>query len=67
MTQNRYFVLIALFILQALCTVFFVGEALVDLTEPPDADGGSDKPLNWMRPPCSMVESQTAEHVQDGK
>ena len=28
------------------------------------ADGGSYKPLNWMSPPCSLVESQTAEQVQ---
>lgn len=28
------------------------------------ADGGSYKPLNWMSPPCSLVESQTAEQLQ---
>jgi RecB family endonuclease NucS len=28
------------------------------------ADGGSYKPLNWMSPPCSLVESQTAEQMR---
>ncbi len=28
------------------------------------ADGGSYKPLNWMSPPCSLVESRTEEHLR---
>ena len=28
------------------------------------ADGGSYKPLNWMSPPCSLVESQTEDALR---
>ncbi|NND43475.1 MAG: helix-turn-helix transcriptional regulator [Silicimonas sp.] len=43
MTENRHIVLLSLFVLQALCTVFFVGEAVADFSETPDPDDdGSD-------------------------
>lgn len=43
MSENRYVVLWGLFVLQALCTIFFVGDALADMRAPDlDDDGALD-------------------------
>ncbi len=64
-------------LLLATCSVDYVGRLTAHLPQATrlimvkadgsvlvHADGGSYKPLNWMSPPCSLVESQAEDHLR---